>query len=127
LAGTLFSLKKGALAPFLLHPALLSRKNGVPVILFKEGVLTKSSKLSSSKGVASSGLIAQRYMSQKILAQWQRPVASSETLDLLHRAMRVVTYRCTALAIKMASKIGVFINCCLFAVALVVAGAIRSK
>jgi hypothetical protein len=50
-----------------------------------------------------------------ILAQWRRPVASSEALDLLHRAMRVVTYRCIAMAIKTASFVGVFVDCCLFA------------
>jgi hypothetical protein len=50
-----------------------------------------------------------------ILAQWQHPVASSEALDLLHRAMRAVTYRRIAMAIKMATFLGVFVDCCLFA------------
>ncbi len=50
-----------------------------------------------------------------ILAQWWRPVASSEALDLLHWAMRVVTYRRIAMAIKMASFAGVFVDCCLYA------------
>ncbi len=50
-----------------------------------------------------------------ILAQWQRPVVSSEALDLLHWAMRVVTYRRIAMAIKMASFAGVFVDCCLYA------------
>jgi hypothetical protein len=50
-----------------------------------------------------------------ILAQWWRPVASSEALDLLHRAMRAVTYRRIAMAIKMASFAGVFVDCCLYA------------
>jgi hypothetical protein len=50
-----------------------------------------------------------------ILAQWQCPVASSEALDLLHWAMRAVTYRCIAMAIKMASFAGVFVDCCLYA------------
>ncbi len=43
-----------------------------------------------------------------ILAQWQRPVASSEVLDLLHWEMRVVLHRSTTTAIKMASKVGKF-------------------
>ncbi len=34
-----------------------------------------------------------------LLAQWWRPVASSEALDLLHWAMHVVTYRRIATAI----------------------------
>jgi hypothetical protein len=50
-----------------------------------------------------------------ILAQWQRPVASSEALDLLHWEMHVVTYRRIAMAIKMASFAGVFVDCCLYA------------
>jgi hypothetical protein len=54
-------------------------------------------------------------LSDIILARWQRPVASSEALDLLHWAMHVVTYRRNAMAIKMASKVGVFVDCCLFA------------
>jgi hypothetical protein len=47
-----------------------------------------------------------------ILAQWRLPVASSEALDLLHRVMHAVTYRRIAMAIKMASKVGVFLHCC---------------
>ncbi len=50
-----------------------------------------------------------------ILTQWQHAVASSEALDLLHQAMRAVTYRHIAMAIKMASFAGVFIDCCLYA------------
>ncbi len=50
-----------------------------------------------------------------ILTQWWRPVASSETLDLLHWVMCTVTYRRIAMAIEMASKVGVFVDCCLFA------------
>jgi hypothetical protein len=49
------------------------------------------------------------------LARWQRPVASSEALDLLHWAMHTVTYRRIAMAIKMASFVGIFVDCCLFA------------
>ncbi len=43
------------------------------------------------------------------------PLASSEALDLLHGAMCQVTYRRIAMAIKMASKVGVCVDCCLFA------------
>jgi hypothetical protein len=50
-----------------------------------------------------------------ILTRWQRLVASSEALDLLHRAMCVVTYWRIAMAIKMASFAGVFVDCCLYA------------
>ncbi len=50
-----------------------------------------------------------------ILAQWRCPVASSEALDLLHWAMCAVTYRCIAMAIKMATFLGAFVDCCLFA------------
>jgi hypothetical protein len=54
-------------------------------------------------------------LSDIILAQWQRPVASSEALDLFHWAMRAVTYRRIAMAVKTASFVGVFVDCCLFA------------
>jgi hypothetical protein len=50
-----------------------------------------------------------------ILARWWRPVASSEALDLLHQAMCAVTYWHIAMAIKMASFAGVFVDCCLYA------------
>jgi hypothetical protein len=50
-----------------------------------------------------------------ILAQWWCPVASSEALDLLHWAMRSVTYRRIAMAIKMAIFARVFVDCCLYA------------
>ncbi len=50
-----------------------------------------------------------------ILAQWRRPVASSEALDLLQWAIHTVTYRRIAMAIKMASFLGVFVDYCLFA------------
>jgi hypothetical protein len=54
-------------------------------------------------------------LSDIILAQWQHPVASSEALDLLHWEMRAVTYRHIAMAIKTATFLGVFVDCCLFA------------
>ncbi len=50
-----------------------------------------------------------------ILARWRCPVASNKALDLLRWAMRAVTYWCIAMAIKMASFVGVFVDCCLFA------------
>jgi hypothetical protein len=54
-------------------------------------------------------------LSDIILAQWWRPVASSKTLDLLHWAMHAVMYRRIAMAIKTATFLGVFVDCCLFA------------
>jgi hypothetical protein len=50
-------------------------------------------------------------LSDIILAQWRRPVASSKALDLLDRAMRVVMYRRIAMAIEKASFVGVFVDC----------------
>jgi hypothetical protein len=47
-----------------------------------------------------------------ILKQWQRAVASSEALALLHWVMHMVTYRCIAMAIETASKVGVCLRCC---------------
>ncbi len=54
-------------------------------------------------------------LSGVILAQWQCPVASIEALDLLHWAMRAVTYQRIAIAIKMAIFARVFVDCCLYA------------
>ncbi len=54
-------------------------------------------------------------LSDIILVWWWRPVASSKALDLLHWAMRAVTYWCITMAIKTASFVGVFVDCCLFA------------
>jgi hypothetical protein len=50
-----------------------------------------------------------------ILARWQRLVASNKALNLLHQAMCAVTYRRIAMAIEVASFLGVFVDCCLFA------------
>jgi hypothetical protein len=50
-----------------------------------------------------------------ILAQWRRPETPSKALDLLHWAMHAVLYRRTAAAINMATFLGVFVDCCLFA------------
>ncbi len=57
------------------------------------------------------------HLSAAILARWQRPVASTKALDLLHRTMHAVFYRGTAAAIEMASKVGplfclCFVCCC---------------
>ncbi len=54
----------------------------------------------------------QLHLLTAILARWQHPVASIKALDLLHQAMHAVLYRCTAAAIKMASKVGSFFRCC---------------
>jgi hypothetical protein len=37
------------------------------------------------------------------LARWLQSVASSEALDVIHRAMRPASYRLTRMAIKIAS------------------------
>ena len=55
------------------------------------------------------------WLSEQVLAQWWHPVASSEALDPLHRAMHAVSYRRIAMAIETASFVGVFVDCCLFA------------
>jgi hypothetical protein len=36
------------------------------------------------------------------LARWLHPVASSETPDVIHRAMRPASYHCIAMAIEIA-------------------------
>ncbi len=42
-------------------------------------------------------------------------MASSKALGLLYWVMRVVLYQHTAAAINMATFLGVFVDCCLFA------------
>ena len=39
---------------------------------------------------------------ERVVARWQRPVASGEALVMLHRAMRSVSHRRTAMSIDMA-------------------------
>ncbi len=50
-----------------------------------------------------------------ILSQWGHPVTSSEAPDLLHQAVRAVTYRRIVMAIKTAHFLGVFVDCFLYA------------
>ncbi len=69
----------------------------------------------------------QLHLLAAIIAWWRCLMASTKALDLLHGAMHAVLYRCTAAAIKMASKVCPFFVIVLFAVALEAAGAIRSK
>jgi hypothetical protein len=42
------------------------------------------------------------------LARWWHPVASSEALDVLHRAMRPALYRCIAMAIEIVIDLPAF-------------------
>jgi len=42
------------------------------------------------------------------LDRWRHPVASSEALDGLHRAMRPTSYGCIAMAIEIASNLPAF-------------------
>ncbi len=51
-------------------------------------------------------------LSERVLAQWWHPVTSSEALNHLYRAMHAVSYRCIAMAIETASKVGVLFDCC---------------
>jgi hypothetical protein len=66
-------------------------------------------------------------LSEQILAQWWSPVASIESLDIRHRAMRAVSYRCTATAIKMASEDGAFFVVVVFIKTMAAAGAKQSE
>jgi hypothetical protein len=50
-----------------------------------------------------------------ILAWWRRLVASNKVLNLFYWAMHAVLYRRTVAAIKMATFLGAFVDCCLFA------------
>jgi len=47
---------------------------------------------------------------EQVVAQWQSLVAFMKALDLLHRAMRSVSHRRTAMAIKIARDGGAFVR-----------------
>ena len=64
-------------------------------------------KTSDKTGVGMSDCM----LSERVLARWWHPVASSEALDPLHRAMRAVSYRRITMAIETARKVGVFSHC----------------
>ena len=66
-------------------------------------------------------------LSERVLAQLWSLVAFMKAMNLLHRAMCSVLYRCIAMAIEMAVEVGTFCIVVLLIVSLVAAGAIRSK
>ena len=66
-------------------------------------------------------------LSERVLARWWCLVTFMKALVLLHRVMRAVLYRRTAMAIQMVSKVDTFCIFVLFAVALAAAGTIRSE
>jgi hypothetical protein len=43
------------------------------------------------------------------LARWWHPVALSEALDVLHREMRLASYRCIAMAIEIVVDLPAFL------------------
>ena len=47
---------------------------------------------------------------ERVVARWRRSVASGEALVMLHRAMRSVLHRRTAMAIEMARDGGTFVR-----------------
>jgi len=61
-----------------------------------------------------------------VLAQWWRLVAFVKATNLLHRAMRSVSYRRIAITIEMAIKVGIFCIIAVSIVALAATGATRS-
>ena len=69
----------------------------------------------------------QLMLSERVLARWWHLVAFKKALDLLYPSMRSVLYCRIAMAIKIASKVGVFCIVVLLIVALVAAGAIQSE
>ncbi len=66
-------------------------------------------------------------LSEQILTQWRRPVASIKSLDICQWVMRAVLYRRTATAIEMASKVGAFFVVVFFIETMVAAGAKQSE
>ncbi len=64
---------------------------------------------------------------EQILAQWRRPEASIESLDIRHWVMGAVSYRRTATAIEMASEVGAFFVVVVFIETMAAAGAKQSE
>ncbi len=58
------------------------------------------------------GRYDQLMLLEQVLVGWQHPVACGEALNLLHRAMCAVLYRCITIAMKTPSKVGVLFDCC---------------
>jgi len=61
--------------------------------------------------------VGRRGNTERVVAQWQHPVASGEALVMLHRVMHSVLHRRTAMAIKIARDGGAFVchrlfDCC---------------
>ena len=48
---------------------------------------------------------------ERVVAQWQHPVASGEALVMLHRAMPSVSHQRTVMAVEMACDGGAFVRC----------------
>ena len=48
---------------------------------------------------------------ERVVARWQRSVASGETLVMLHWAMNAVLHRRTTMAIKLTYDGGAFVRC----------------
>jgi hypothetical protein len=46
----------------------------------------------------------------RALTRWQHPLASSEVLDVLHRAMRPASYRCIAMFIEIVVDLPAFLS-----------------
>ena len=47
---------------------------------------------------------------EQVVARWRRPVASGKALVMLHRAVRSVSHRRTAMTIEMARDGGTFVR-----------------
>jgi hypothetical protein len=47
---------------------------------------------------------------ERVVARWRRPVASGKALVMLHREMRSVLHRRTAMTIEMARNGGTFVR-----------------
>jgi hypothetical protein len=72
-------------------------------------------------------LAAGRGDTEQVVARWRSLVAFIKALDLLCLVICTVSFRRTAMAIKMVSKVDTFCIVVLFAVTLAAAGAIWSE
>jgi hypothetical protein len=66
-------------------------------------------------------------ISERVLAQWRRLVASLKAMNLLHWVIFAVSYWGITMSIETASKVGVFCILILLIVDLAATGAIPSE
>ncbi len=95
---------------------LISLMYDTPMLLSPCHVDIAPSPATSTSNKKQNGHIGMSHLSllAAILTRWWHLVAFQKALNLLHRAMCVVTYQRIAMAINLATFLESFVDCCLF-------------